>query len=125
MPEASLLLLRHFTAQTDGRLCGRTDVPLALVDRFHITYIRTKIGNVDHIPTSPAQRCLQSVEALRPNASDRPSVTHNALLWEQDFGMWESQAWSDIPDLGVLEAEALAQYKDHGGESFCDVVARV
>jgi alpha-ribazole phosphatase len=46
-------------------------------------------------------------------------------LWEQDFGEDDGRAFDDLPDLGPLSLDALAQHASHGGESFLDMVGRV
>ena len=51
--------------------------------------------------------------------------TTDARLWEQNFGVWEGAAYSDVPDLGPLSRRELAEHHPPGGESFLDVCERV
>ena len=117
-----LLLIRHAPVSVDGRLFGRADVAADCSDRGRFDRLRAAIGDVDHVLSSPALRCLQTTRALWP-ASPDPQT--DGALWEQDFGRWEGQAYVDLPDLGSLESAALARHRPPGGESFADLCARV
>jgi alpha-ribazole phosphatase len=105
----------------DGKLCGHSDVPADCSDSARIAAVRAAVGNPTRIITSPALRCRQTVAALWPDVA--PSS--DARLWEQDFGAWEGQSYGDLPDLGPLSPEALANHRPPGGESFADLCARI
>ena len=118
---SELILIRHAPAVTGGRLAGRRDVPADLSDRSALVRLGEALEDVAHIVTSPALRCRQTAEAVFP---DRPR-SEDARLWEQDFGDHEGVRFEDLPDLGDLTRDALAQTVPPGGESFADMVARV
>lgn len=117
-----LLLIRHAPALSAGRLCGRTDVGADCSDTARITALKSAIGNVDHILSSPAERCRQTAAALWPGL---PEPETDSAFWEQDFGSWEGQNYGDLPDLGTLGPDELATHRPPGGESFADLCARV
>jgi alpha-ribazole phosphatase len=122
-PPASseLLLIRHAPAETGGRLCGRRDVPARLDDTAALARLSAALTGVRQVVTSPALRCRQTAGALFPSVA--PAL--DARLWEQDFGAEDGMAYADLPDLGPLPREALADRRPPGGESFADMAARV
>lgn len=116
-----LILIRHAPALTEGRLCGRTDVPADCSDLAALRALRLGVGDPGRIVVSPALRCRQTAAALWPGAGAEPEP---ALL-EQDFGAWEGRLTGEIPDLGTMTPGALAEYRPPGGESFADLCGRV
>ncbi len=117
---SELVLIRHAPARTDGRLCGRHDVPALLVDAQALARCRGALAGVRSVVTSPALRCRQTAKALFP----RQELAQDARLWEQDFGLEDGMLLADLPDLGVLSREALATRRPPQGESFADMAAR-
>lgn len=79
------------------------------------------MAGVSQRVVSPAVRCRQTAEALWSGVE----VVQDARLWEQDFGTQEGMPFADIPDLGPLSAQDLADHRPPGGESFADMVARI
>lgn len=121
-PDASeLMLIRHAPARHGGRLCGRTDVASDLGDPAVWRPLQALVAGVPVRVASPALRCRQTAAALWPGHD----VGSDARLWEQDFGTQEGMAFADIPDLGPLSAQDLAEHRPPGGESFADMVARI
>jgi alpha-ribazole phosphatase len=121
LASSELLLIRHAPAETGGRLCGRRDVPARLDDTAALARLSAALTGVRQVVTSPALRCRQTAEALFPSVA--PDL--DARLWEQDFGAEDGMAYADLPDLGPLPREALAERRPPGGESFADMAARV
>jgi alpha-ribazole phosphatase len=121
LASSELLLIRHAPAETGGRLCGRRDVPARLEDAAALARLAAVIAGVRQVVTSPAIRCRQTAEALFPGIAP----AEDARLWEQDFGSEDGMAYTDLPDLGPLPCEALAERRPPGGESFADMAARV
>lgn len=111
---AELILIRHGPTDAPGRLHGRSDPGLAEAPA------RAAFA-VDAIRVSPARRARATAEALWPGTELR----EDARLWEQDFGDWDGLAYADLPDLGELGREALADHAPPGGESFAGMAARV
>ncbi|WP_417809000.1 histidine phosphatase family protein [Thioclava sp.] len=120
MAGTELLLIRHAQACDGGCLAGRRDVAAQLPGPEVLAKLRALIGPA-RLVASPALRCVQTVAALWPDQA----VQHDTRLWEQDFGQWEGVAYGDLPDLGPLDAPALAAHRPPGGESFNDLCARV
>lgn len=116
-----LTLIRHAPALTGGRLCGRTDVEADVTDANSLSVARSLAGAPRRLITSPARRCQQTALALWP---DRQGLTDPAL-WEQDFGAWDGRFYTDLPDLGVLSPDQLADHRPPQGESFADMATRV
>jgi alpha-ribazole phosphatase len=119
-----LLLIRHAPADNGGLLAGRRDVGAFLPGAAELEARRQLIGVPDRLITSPARRCKMTLEALFGTAPATGKATEDARLWEQDFGLWEGISPADLPDLGPLSRDALAQHRPPQGESFADVCAR-
>lgn len=118
---SELILIRHAAADTNGRLCGRTDVGLAPGSLAAFGALSGLLPDMDDVLVSPALRCRLTAEGLWPNALQMP----DDRLWEQDFGGWEGQPYSDIPDVGDLPRSELVDVSGPDGESFADLYARV
>ena len=116
-----LILIRHAPAATGGRLCGRTDVPLMTGGGAALARGAKALVGVRQVVTSPALRCRQTAARLFPGVT--PS--EDARLWEQDFGAEDGMAYADLPDLGELSRDALADRRPPEGESFAEMVGRV
>lgn len=111
---AELILIRHGATEAPGRLHGRSDPGLAAAPA-RATF------DVAAIWVSPARRARETAAALWPGLELR----EEARLWEQDFGAWDGQLYADLPDIGTLGREALADHASEGGESFAGMVSRV
>lgn len=111
---AELILIRHGATEAPGRLHGRSDPGLAVRPG------PSSLG-VAAVWTSPALRARETAAALWP---DVPAC-EDARLWEQDFGVWDGLPYSDLPDLGDLDRDALARHAPEAGESYLTMVARV
>ena len=116
-----LILIRHGVTQSARRLCGRTDLALSDAQPPALEALRQVLSGVETIVTSPAQRCVQTADLIWGQRV-RPV---DPRLWEQDFGDWENQLYSDIPDIGDLNQDALAKHHPPQGESFLDVCTRI
>ncbi len=123
--QTRITLIRHAPSLAHGRLCGRTDARANCTSITAKNNLNLPWGTVDHIVTSPARRCLETIEALWPNVAARPGVTQEPRLWEQDFGDWEGLSWEELPDLGHLSGHELADHLAPNGESFSQVCDRI
>lgn len=117
---AQLVLIRHAPVAAAGILCGRTDLP-ARFDAAAIAPLAASLAGVEHVVTSPAQRCRQTAAAIWP---DGPDFDTDPRLWEQDFGDHDGQPFNALPDLEPMTNEALAAHRAPGGESFEDLCNR-
>ena len=102
-------------------VAGRRDVAVAALDHARVAGARARVGDVGLVIASPALRCRETAAAIFPD--DEP--TTDTRLWEQNFGVWEGVAYSELPDLGPLSRRELAEHRPPGGESFLDVCQRV
>lgn len=115
-----LILIRHGPVAVLGRLHGRSD-PDVRIKLEDIARLRTALPQPRVVLTSPARRCWQTAAALWP---DYPTQS-DERLWEQDFGAHEGLEYAELPDLGPMEAAALARWAPPNGESFAAMCNRV
>lgn len=120
-PSTEIILVRHAPALTEGRIAGRRDVSITEFDNDQARKIASEIAPVDQLVASPARRCIETARLL---IGDMEPLCE-AGLWEQDFGEWEGLPFTELPNIGTLSADELAQHRPPGGESFEDVCLRV
>jgi broad specificity phosphatase PhoE len=117
-----LALLRHADTawSAQGRIQGRTDVPLSVSakifvpDQFHLF----------RVVTSPLRRCVETAALLgAPEAEREPRIA------EMRWGDWEGRRLAELrAGLGAAMAENEARgwdFRPPGGESPREVLARV
>lgn len=114
-----LVVLRHAPIAEPGKLCGRTDVA-ARIDAEAIAPLTAHLNEIALRHCSPALRCQQTARAV---FGEVPAIDER--LWEQAFGIHDGAEYANLPDLGVLTNEALAEHRAVGAESFVDLCARV
>ena len=117
-----LTFIRHAPSEPSGFLYGRYDADIGPIAPDNISFLRSQIIEGSLIMCSPATRCLKTCDAVLSAAS--PRQTHDAL-WEQSFGTWDGTAFSQLPDIGNLAGDALADFTPPDGESFLDLCRRV
>ena len=124
MATTELLLVRHAPALHGGTLAGRRDVPADTAETPALAALRARLAALPPrlMVVSPARRCLWTA-CLLP-MEDHAMRTDHRLI-EQDFGTWEGVPFADLPDLGPLSPQALADHRPPGGESFAQMAARV
>lgn len=105
-----------------GLLYGRTDPAACLDDDARVTAVRAAVGLPKARIVSPARRAKETAAALWPNVA---AIPEDPRLWEQDFGAWDGLPFDQIPDIGALSGDELADHKPPGGESFRDLCDRV
>ncbi len=118
--QAELVLIRHAPVAGGGRLAGRLDLPADLSDSASLAALAARLPGRAGLTSSPAARCLMTARALLPALTARV----DARLWEQSFGDWEGKSYAELPDLGPLSPEALADHCPPNGESFRALCAR-
>lgn len=121
----AVILLRHTEPNIAPGTCyGQTDLDLVAGFPEHAAAIIRALPAIDHIVSSPLQRCHKLAEFI---AADRDlSVQLDPRLMEMDFGRWERQPWNDVPRV-ELEAWAsdFLHARPHEGESIAVLRARV
>ena len=117
-----MIFIRHSTILTSNKLFGITDVESSLEVNKNIISIRKKLSNINVFYTSPAKRCLQTLNTIWPKKKE---FVQDKRLWEQNFGDWEGLSYSQIPDIGRLTDESLANYPIPNGESYNDMCKRI
>jgi len=122
-----LALLRHGDTawSAEGRIQGRTDVPLSDTGRLAIQSVRLpKICAEMHAVTSPLARCVETAALLGAAQAER-----EPRIIETSWGAWEGKRLSDLrKELGPAMEENEARgwdFRPAGGESPREVLARV
>ena len=122
-----LALLRHGDTawSAEGRIQGRTDVPLSDAGRsalrdFHLP----KICGEMRVITSPLARCVETAALLgAPHAAREPRII------ETSWGEWEGRRLAELrTELGAAMQENEARgwdFRPAGGESPREVLARL
>ena len=93
---ATLILVRHArTAETSSVLSGRTKgIPLSAEGVREAKLLAERLSSVPlaGIVSSPMQRCIETVDAVRStraaNVPARPNVEIDERLTEVDYGKW-------------------------------------
>jgi len=117
-----LILIRHAEAGTGDRLAGRRETDLTEAARAGLAALSGRAPEVAALRVSPSRRCRDTAALLWPGRDGKA----DERLREQDFGDWDGRAWAEIPDLGALDRDALADHAPPSGESFramCDRAA--
>ena len=117
-----LTLVRHAPVTPSGILFGQTDADITPPSKAEINALHYHLAECDALYSSPAQRCIKTCSAVFP---DKPSPALVDAFWEQSFGTWEGKPYTELPDIGTLEGEALVTFRPPEGESFADICDRV
>lgn len=94
-----LYLIRHTRPQVlDGVCYGQADIDVAASFNEEFEVLKNKLSTIKPIGvfSSPLQRCLKLAHASATHLNS-PTVTQDSRLMELNFGDWELQPWSDIP----------------------------
>jgi broad specificity phosphatase PhoE len=116
-----LILARHGQTEhnREGRLLGRTDIPLTDLGRRQAEAMARAVGTVDRIVCSPLARARETAAflGLPVEIDDR---------WiEVDYGEYEGLAFSDVPAEFWRQWRSDATLAPPGGESLAAVGDRV
>ena len=115
-------MLRHAEVLDKKSIYGRSNIGIKKLDNDKKNRFQKYFSKIENIYTSPAKRCLQTFKEIWP-ATKLPKK--DKRLWEQDFGDWEGKLFSELPDLGILDNDDLANFLPPNGESFKNVCDRV
>ena len=133
-----LLLVRHATAERDGRFQGQQDVSLSTTGRQELQLLWDKCSRhpVRAVYSSDLRRASQTADALACRFG--LSVEVRPELREMSFGQWEGLSWKQIvrcnPRLACLwierfphepipDAEALRQFQKRIAVGIREIVA--
>lgn len=120
----SIYLIRHTAPLIDKGTCyGQADIDVK--DSFYeeAAVIRSVIpSDLQHIWSSPLQRCRKLAEHLFPDIS----IGYENDLREINCGEWELQKWDDIPS-EVIDPwmKDYVNVRIPGGENYIDLFDRV
>ena len=121
-------LVRHAQVLLPPGICyGATDVAAdAAATLSTAQALAAELPQGLPLRVSPLQRCEQLAQALQGLRPDLVYKTTEPRLAEMDFGHWEGQAWSSIPQhaLDAWVAD-FAQHRFGGRESVAEVMHRV
>lgn len=122
-----LYLIRHTRPQVlDGVCYGHADIDVAPSFNEDFEILKNKLNAIkpSRIFSSPLQRCLKLADASATHLNSA-TVTQDSRLMELNFGDWELQPWSDIPQGIVGEwTEAHIRHTPPNGESYQDLHLR-
>jgi broad specificity phosphatase PhoE len=129
--ETRILLIRHASAEADGRLCGSFDVPLSRAGREQIAALIERGARrraPDALLTSPLRRARDVATALGRAWAMQP----RAAAWAREIhcgeleGLPLEQIRRELPDIWARnEAQADESFGWPGGESYAAFRARV
>ena len=122
-----LAMLRHGDTawSAEGRIQGRTDVPLSGAGRAALAALRLpEVCTGMRVVTSPLERCVETAALLGAAHAER-----EPRLVETSWGAWEGRRLVDLrAELGTAMAENEARgwdFRPADGESPREVLARV
>jgi alpha-ribazole phosphatase len=122
-----LYLIRHTKPQVlDGVCYGQADIDVASSFDEEFEVLKNKLNAIQpkEIFSSPLQRCLKLAHASATHLNSATVMPDNRLM-ELNFGDWELQPWSDIPQGIVGEwTEAHIRHTTPNGESYQDLYLR-
>ena len=129
-PTARLWLVRHAAPLVAAGTCyGALDIPAdgaATYDaaqRLHAAL--APVAPRAQVVCSTLQRCEQLAHVLKALQPDL-TLQFDPRLCEMDFGAWEGQSWSTIPQREIdAWTAAFATYAPGGGEPLAAMLARV
>jgi len=118
-----LLLVRHgeATANADGLLLGRSDVPLTARGRAQVAALRPYLGPVASVISSPLRRAIDTAEGL---ATGCPVQIDDRWI-ELDYGDLERKELGAVPAAVWQRWRTDPTYRPPAGESLSEVAARV
>lgn len=113
----SVTLVRHTKPKIDDGICyGVTDLELAQSFDDEASQVIAALSASEKLVTSPLQRCRKLADRIGGAFNLRPMIDHR--IREMDFGAWEGQAWSEIPERELnLWAKDFLHARPHGGDS--------
>lgn len=128
---ALFYFLRHGETEwnAEGRLCGRTDVPLSSVGRRQAQLLGERLKGlaVEALYSSPLQRAIETAREVGRAIGHEPIV--DARLTELSYGAWEGHPWEECqratPDLYRAWVADPATVSTPEGESGLQVIERV
>ena len=95
---AHIYFLRHGETEwnTEGRVCGRTDVPLSDAGRQQACLLAERLKSipVEVLYSSPLRRALETACAIGEAIGRRPVVDDR--LTELNYGEWEGRTFNEI-----------------------------
>jgi broad specificity phosphatase PhoE len=119
-----LALLRHGETawSAEGRIQGRSDVPLSDAGRAALLNVSVPVGM--RVVCSPLRRCVETAQAIgHPHAAREPRLA------EMSWGAWEGRRLAELrEDLGAAMQANEARgwdFRPQGGESPREVLARL
>ena len=124
-----LLLVRHATAEGNGRFQGHLDVSLSSAGRRELRFLCEKCTRypVRAVYSSDLRRARQTADAIARNFG--LDVDVRSELREINFGQWEGLSWNQIarrfPKLAALWIERFPRQAIPGGEPISQFKKRI
>ena len=118
-----LILVRHgeSTANADGLLVGRLDAPLTERGRAQAGMLRSALGDVTRVVSSPLARARGTAECLGTGLE----VEVDERWIEVDYGEFDGQPLASVPREVWAEWRSDPSFRPPGGESLEEAGVRV
>jgi len=124
-----LLLVRHATAEGNGRFLGQRDVPLSAAGRRELRLLCEKCSrySIRAVYSSDLLRARQTADAVATRLGLQVQV--RPALREMHFGEWEGLSWNQIakryPKLSAVWMERFPRRSIPGAESLSQFEKRI
>ncbi len=118
-----LVLVRHgeSTANADGRLLGRSDVPLTARGERQAAAAARALGGIDAVRSSPLRRARDTAAEF----CQVEQLTIDDRWVEVDYGELEGRLLQDVPTEVWRAWRSDPTFRPEGGESLAEVSRRV
>jgi alpha-ribazole phosphatase len=119
-----IYLIRHTTPNVEKGICyGQTDLDITASFEQEASIIKNALNfNIDHVYTSPLQRCSKLAAFVFPNHTH----IHEPNLMELNCGNWEMQEWDAINKNEIQPwMNDLVNFQIPNGESYVMLYDRI
>jgi broad specificity phosphatase PhoE len=117
-----VVLVRHATAEGQGRFLGQRDAPLSVKGRRELPRLVAKLAryDIEAVYCSDLRRARSTARVIARSA--QLGIEVRPELREMDFGRWEGRSWQDVARTTPRAARSwLKHFPKHrapGGEAF-------
>jgi broad specificity phosphatase PhoE len=128
-PACRLVLVRHATAEGDGRFQGQADVPLSPAGRRQLPTLCRKLSRYKITVAYASDLCRARLTAAFAARRLGVRLEVRPGLREMHFGKWQGLSWEQVleqsPQSARRWAKQFPQGRVPGGERFAQFKARI